>query len=243
MAVGYLHTRTSGLILSRNVNVPTVSAAEAALRGIPNLGRPDPAIANDSRFGGLGTGRYDGLTVSLRHDRPGRAGGRVSYTLSDARDDAGNAFFFTPQDNFDIHGEWGPADNDQRHRVVVSGWVEARGFRLSGIFAYGSALPFNVLTGTDRNNDTNVNDRPPGVGRNSERGFDSMTLDLRLVRTVKLGGAEADFMLEGFNVLNRSNLQLPNNVFGPGATPRPGFGDPTAAASARQLQLGLRVRR
>jgi hypothetical protein len=242
VALGYMHTRTRGLILSRNVNVPTVSAAEAALRGIPNLGRPDPAIANNSRFGSLGRGRYDGLTVSVRYERGARAGARLSYTLADARDDAGNAFFFTPQDNFDIAAEWGPADNDQRHRVVASGWVQAAGFRLSGIFSYGSAIPFNVLTGTDRNDDTNVNDRPPGVGRNSERGFDSMTLDLRLVYSLTRGRSGADFVLEGFNVLNRSNLLLPNNVFGPGLTARPGFGEPTAAAAARQIQLGLRVR-
>ena len=35
---------------------------------------------------------------------------RVSYTLSKAIDDAGNAFFFTPQDNSDLRDERGLAD-------------------------------------------------------------------------------------------------------------------------------------
>jgi hypothetical protein len=42
-------------------------------------------------------------------------------------------------------------------------------------------------------------------------------------------------------VLNRANLQLPNNVYGTGPTPRPGFGQPTAAADPRQIQFGLRL--
>jgi hypothetical protein len=241
VAVGYQHTATRGLIVSRNVNVPTLSTAAAAAAGIPNLGRPDPTVANDGRFGSLGRGRYDGLSVSVRHDAGRRAGARVSYTLSAARDDAGNAFFFTPQDSRDLAAEWGPSDNDQRHRLVASGWAEAKGFRLSAIFSYGSALPFNVLTGTDRNHDTTVNDRPAGVGRNSERGFDSATLDVRLSRVLHVGRAHAELLIEGFNVLNRSNLQLPNGVFGTGSLPRAGFGEATAAAAGRQRQLGLRV--
>ncbi len=46
---------------------------------------------------------------------------------------------------------------------------------------------------------------------------------------------------EGFNGLNRANLQLPNNVYGTGRTPNAGFGLPTAADSPRQIQFGLRL--
>ena len=42
-------------------------------------------------------------------------------------------------------------------------------------------------------------------------------------------------------MLNRANYQLPNNTYGTGTQPRPGFGQPTAAADPRQIQLGLRV--
>jgi hypothetical protein len=242
-AVGYLHNSGSGLIVSRNVNVPTLSAAEAARRGVPNLGRPDPRVANVSRFESLGRSDYDGLTVSVRSRVSWWLSGRIAYTLGDARDDAGNAFFFSPQDSSDLRAEWGRSDNDQRHRLVLSGVVEARrGTQLSWIFTYGSALPFNVLTGSDRNHDTNINDRPPGVGRNSGAGFSFASLDLRLGQRIDLGGSrKAELLLEAFNLLNRPNYQLPNSTFGAGALPRPGFGEPTAAADPRQIQLGLRV--
>jgi hypothetical protein len=236
------------------VNAPTLSAAEAAARGVPNLGRPDPRFANISRFESLGRSAYDGLTVSARGRFGAWASARASYTLSRARDDAGNAFFFSPQDSADLRAEWGRSDNDQRHRLVLSGVVDVptaagtgwrrlgRGLQLGWVFSYTSALPFNILTGNDRNNDTNANDRPVGVARNAGVGFDFASLDLRLGRRFSVGGGrQLEALVEAFNVLNRPNYQLPNNTFGPGAAPRPGFGDPTAAADPRQIQFGLRA--
>jgi hypothetical protein len=253
ISIDYEHLSARGLIMSRNINVPTVSAAQAALLGIPNLGRPHPRYANVSQYQSIGRSEANSLLFSVR--TRGFAWGdlRGSYTLSSAMDDAGNFFFSTPQDNDDVHADWGPSDNDQRHRVSVSGTLQAPqgsrallarallGCQLSFVAGYASALPFSPVTGTDRNNDTNVNDRPLGVGRNSARGFDAATLDLRLARRVRLGGVSVHAMIEAFNVLDRSNLQLPNAVFGPGATPLPTFGTPTAAGDPRQLQLGVRV--
>jgi hypothetical protein len=240
------------LRLSRNVNVPRFPASA----GVPNLGRPDPRFANVSCFESTGDSYYDGMLVSFKRRFNGWAQARVSYTLSKAIDDLGNAFFFTPQDNFNLRDERGLADNDQRHRLAVSGSFEApaavgdeslfrrslSGFQLSYIFQYGSRLPFNAVTGGDRNNDTNVNDRPAGVGRNTGRGFDYASLDLRLSRRFHLGErANLETIVEGFNVLNRANLQLPNNTFGTGATPNASFGQPTAADNPRQVQFGLRL--
>jgi hypothetical protein len=253
LSAGYLHVRGEHLILSRNVNVPRFPAAA----GVSNLGRPDGRYGNVSRFESSGDSYYDGLLVSFRRRFSRRAQARVSYTLSKAIDDVGGAFFFTPQDNFNLRDERGLADNDQRHRLAVSGSFEApeagggadawrralSGFELSYIMQYGSRLPFNVVTGTDRNNDTNVNDRPAGVGRNTGRGFDFAALDLRLSRRVSLGEhRNLEVMVEGFNVLNRANLQLPNNTLNP-ANPATlaTFGRATAADGARQIQFGLRL--
>jgi hypothetical protein len=116
------------------------------------------------------------------------------------------------------------------------------GFQLSSIFRYGSALPFNIVTGADRNNDTNVNDRPVGVGRNTGEGFDFASLDLRLSRRIRFNERFGlEIIAEGFNMFNRANFQLPNATFGAGATPNPNFGRPTAAADPRQIQFGLRL--
>jgi hypothetical protein len=255
LSIGYLHLRGLHLILSRNVNVPTLSAQQAQALGIANLGRPDPNFGNISRFESSGDSYYDALIVSFRKRAGAWANVRASYTFSKSIDDAGNFFFSTPQNNFDLRDDRGPSDNDQRHRLTVSGSFTAPriahssnlrraldGFQFSYIFSYASQLPFNILTGNDRNFDTNFNDRPVGRGRNSGRGFNYAALDLRLSRRFRFTERyELEALAEGFNVLNRSNLQLPNNTFGTGQTPLSTFGRPTAAGDPRQIQFGLRL--
>ena len=113
---------------------------------------------------------------------------------------------------------------------------------MSYIYTYESALPFNIQTGTDRNFDTNVNDRPAGVGRNTGRGFDFASLDLRLSRRFSFDERiRLEAIIESFNTLNRTNFQLPNRVTGTGTAPLSSFGQPTAAADPRQVQIGLRL--
>jgi hypothetical protein len=251
ISVGYIYLRGLHLILSRNLNVPRFPASA----GVPNLGRPDPRFGNIGRFESSGDAYYNGMIVSFNKRLTGWASARASYTLSKAIDTAGNFFFSTPQNNFNLRDERGLSDNDQRHRLTVSGTLEApraggasmfrravEGMGFSYIFTYASALPFNIQTGSDRNLDTNFNDRPVGVGRNAGRGFDFASLDLRVSKRFRFTeriGLEA--IAESFNTLNRVNNQLPNNNFGSGATPPASFGRPTAAADPRQIQLGLRL--
>ncbi|HSS19717.1 MAG TPA: TonB-dependent receptor [Pyrinomonadaceae bacterium] len=251
ISVGYLHLRTLHIIASRNVNVPTVSAAA----GVPNLGRPDPNWGNIGRYEGAGDSYYNGLIVSFNHRASRWVNLRVSYTLSKTTDDAGNFFFSTPQNNFNLRDDLGRSDNDQRHRLVVSGSFKApenwkaegfrkalRGFQLSYIYTYASRLPFNVLLGSDRNFDTNNNDRPIGVGRNTGQGFDFSSFDLRLSRRFRSSERVGlDVLAEGFNLFNRANFGVPNNTFGPGTTPNANFGQPTQAFDPRQFQFGLKL--
>lgn len=251
VSAGYLHTRTRHIILSRNVNVPRCTAAVD-----PNLCRPDPNFGNISRYESSGDSWFDGLVVAANKRAGNWATLRVSYTYSKTLDNAGNFFFFTPQDNFNLRGEKGLSDNDQRHRLVLSGTLSSKnaaadasfarkalsGFQLSYIFSYASALPFNIQTGNDRNGDTNNNDRPVGVGRNTGRGFDFASFDMRLSRTFKFNERfSLETIAEGFNLFNRSNLGVPNNIFGTGATPLAAFGRATVANDPRQIQFGLRL--
>lgn len=251
VSVGYLHLRALHIIASRNVNVPTVPASA----GVPNLGRPDPNWGNIGRFEGSGDSYYNGMVVSFNKRAARWANVRVSYTLSKTTDDAGNFFFSTPQNNFNLRDDLGLSDNDQRHRLVISGSIEApreanasgfrralNGFQLSYILTYASRLPFNVLLGSDRNFDTNNNDRPVGVGRNTGQGFDFASLDMRLSRRFRITEhVSLEALAEGFNLFNRANLGVPNNTFGSGTTPLATFGQPTAAFDPRQFQFGLKV--
>ena len=251
VSVGYIYLRARHLILSRNINVPRFPASA----GIPNLGRPDSQYGNISRFESSGDSSYDALVMTFNKPASRWSNVRVSFTLSKSTDTAGNFFFSTPQNNFDLRDEIGPSDNDQRHHLTVSGSLEApvssevkgprralNGFQLSYVLTYGSSLPFNILTGDDRNFDTNFNDRPLNVGRNAGRGFGFATLDVRLSRKFQLTErVKLEAIAEGFNAFNRANFQIPNNVFGTGDTPLPSFGRPTAASDPRQIQFGLRV--
>lgn len=250
VSVGYIYLRGTHLILSRNVNVPRCAASTDA-----NLCRPDWNFGNISRFEGSGDSFYDGMVVSFNKRQGHWATARVSYTFSKAIDDSGNFFFSTPQDNANLRGEKGLSDNDQRHRLTLSGTfntpvsLENRfarqalgGFQLSYIFTCAARLPFNVLAGSDLNGDSNNNDRPRGLGRNTGRGFDFASLDLRLARRVHLTEQlKLELIAEGFNLFNRANFSVPNNNFGTGATPPATFGQPTAAFDPRQLQVGFRL--
>ena len=200
---------------------------------------------------------YNALVVAFNNRATRWWAQRLSYTFSKAIDDAGNFFFSTPQDNFNLRDDRGLSDNDQRHRLTISGSLQApkasgkqsffrravAGFELNYIYTYASRLPFNIVTGSDRNFDTNNNDRPLGVGRNSGRGFDFASFDLRLAR--RFGVAEKlnlELIAEGFNLFNRANYSVPNNNYGTGAQPPATFGQPTAASPARRVQLGAQFR-
>jgi hypothetical protein len=51
-------------------------------------------------------------------------------------------------------------------------------------------------------------------------------------------------LVEAFNLLNRANKMIPNNIFGNGPypqSPAPFFGTPTAVGDPREIQLALRL--
>jgi len=244
-SIGYEHLRGRHIIMSRNVNVPTTTDPT-----VPNLGRPDPRFANNSQYQSIGDSWYDGVTVALTKRPVSWGSFRLSYTYSKGLDTSGNFFFSQPQNAKDVAAERGRSDNDQRHRLVVSGTLTtprtsggtflrrlANGWMFSYVLSYASALPFNIQLPNDRNGDTNFNDRPVGVGRNAGEGFDYQSVDLRLSRSFSLGQrVSLEALIDAFNVLNRANYQVPNNVFG-----SPTFGKPTAVNDPRQLQLGVRL--
>ncbi len=227
VSAGYQWLRGLHLILSRSVNV----------------GRPNPNFGNISRYEGAGDSYFNGLLLSIRARPIKGVEVRTSYTFSKAIDNVGNNFFSSPQDNFDLRDDRGLSDNDQRHRLTVSSVLDLPwSFRLSPLFIYTSELPFNVQLGFDRNGDTSLNDRPIGVGRNTGRGFDYASLDVRLSRSFAFGErSRLEVLAESFNTLNRVNRSVPNNTFGQGATPLAAFGRATAVNDPRQAQIGLRL--
>ena len=72
----------------------------------------------------------------------------------------GEFFFSSPIDPFDLSKDWGRSDDDQRHRLVISGALQSpseaptspieyltHGFQLSAMLQAYSALPLNITSG------------------------------------------------------------------------------------------------
>jgi hypothetical protein len=220
-----------------------LGATSAASIGVEHLRGRDIIMSRriapgNTQFQSIGDSWYDGVTIAVTK-RPVAWGSiRLSYTFSKGLDTSGNFFFSQPQDANDIAAERGRSDNDQRHRLSLSGTLTMpHRWMLSYIASYASALPFNIQLPNDRNGDTVFNDRPIGVGRNTGQGFDYQSLDLRLSRTFPLTSrVSIEALVDAFNVLNRANYQVPNNII-----TSPTFGKPTAVNDPRQVQVGARM--
>jgi hypothetical protein len=243
LGIGYQHLKGLHLIASINRNVPACVAS-----GNNNGCRPDPTYGNNSQYSPIGDSQYDGLHVSFVQ-RPSKWGSyRISYTWSKSLDDVGEFFFSAPLNPYNIRQDYGRSDDDQHHRVAVSGTLHAPlGFEISGTLQYYSALPFNITTGAQTVQGTAARPLLNGVAiaRNSGNGFDLLSVNARVSRGFKLTEhARLDAMLESFNALNHVNGVSLNGTFGTGAypaNPSPAFGQVTAVGDPRSLQLGLRI--
>lgn len=256
VSASYHYLRGLGLIMSVNQNVPACAAA-----GTNNGCRPVADYANNTQYSPLGESTYHGLQVALLQ-RPSVWGSyRVSYTLSTARNNVGEAFFSGPIDPFDLSKDWGRSDSDQRHRLVVNGSVHtslepastawerlSHGFQVSGILQTYSAVPFNITSGVTTLQGTAGRPIVNGafIERNAGESTAFFSLGLRVSRGFALGGrTRLEALAEVFNVTNHVNVVARNANFGTGAypaSPSSTFGQVTAVGDPRSWQFGARVR-
>jgi hypothetical protein len=108
---------------------------------------------------------YDALWVTLDHRFTQRFQFHSAYTFSKSSDYANYdqiPFGYPPVDPTDLHREYGPAPNDQRHRLVVQGTADLPlHLRLSPLWTYASGVPMDILEGDGSG------DRVPELGRNA----------------------------------------------------------------------------
>ena len=153
-----------------------------------------------------------------------------------------------------------------RHNFNFNGLVDlGAGFSLSAILISRSGFPYTAVVGDDIQGDGNTdNDRAViggrVAGRNSLRQPNFFSLDLRLLKSFRLGETRRlAFTAEFFNVTRASNKNFgvdSVSIFGntgnslPVVAPPTSFplpGDPFTAPSTarfggpRQLQLGARL--
>jgi len=110
---------------------------------------------------------YDALWLTVDHRFAQRYQMHAAYTLSKALNYANYdqvPFGYPPVDPRNLRREYGPAPNDQRHRLVIQGTADLPfGFRLSPLWTYGSGVPMDILYVDQNGNKSRV----PQLGRNA----------------------------------------------------------------------------
>lgn len=230
----YNYVRGVHLFRSRDTNAP-----------LPDSGlRPRPEFGRVIQLESSSTSTYHGLTLGLSQTLNQRVTIFGNYTLSRSVDDADGPGAL-PVDNYNVSVERGYSAQDMRHQVFV-GALLTLPFKLeaSPMVSFNTGRPYNVTTGLDDNNDTMVNDRPAGVRRNSGRGANYASVDLRLGRRFTFGASQAnggderpfgiELAVETTNLFNRVN-----RTDFIGVQTSPSFGRANAALSPRQMMWSV----
>jgi hypothetical protein len=201
----------------------------------PVVGGPDRVVNLESSA----KTSYDGLLVDFERRYAGRLGFRAAYTLSKANNYANDdqiPFGNGPIDPNNLGAEYGPAPNDQRHRLALSGIAAlGGGVQLSGLWRIASGVPMDILMpdGQSRipvlsrnaggrvftsaselnsyisalNASGGIRGEPLPLVSNSAQFNDTFSsLDLRVSKTFAVGRARIEGMAELFNVFNTANI-------------------------------------
>ena len=200
------------------------------------------------------------LGKSARQFDPKRVTLFLNHTLGSIRNNTDGAFSIAPLGDQDL--EWGPANGDARHRLNISLNNQIiKNFTVGINVNNISGVPYTVRTGRDDNGDLVFNDRPNGVGRNSERADRHFTLNLNLGYGWTFGppaggppgigvfvtGGQANvqtfeqparyrigFFVNAQNVTNRANYTGYS-----GTMTSPFFRQPTSVAGTRRVDAGI----
>ena len=218
---------SDNLLLLRDANAP--------INGV----RPDPTVLLIFSPEAKGHGEYKALQFGLQRRFSDRYAINVAYTLSDNQDNtAGHRSFVS--NSYDLEADFGASDNDILHTLNAAALIEGPWGIKFGLGTSASSGPhYNIVTGDDTNGDGEFNDREPGVERNSGDGDALWTVDARVSKVFNFGRAQMEFMVEAFNLFNRTNAGGFN-----GNQQSPQFGQPTLILTGfepRQVQLAVRV--
>jgi hypothetical protein len=260
----YAYTRGGAVARGENLNAP--------VNGV----RPEPRFGNIIEVASDASSRQHQLQTNLTVNQGAlfplpksapRFGMKrvtvfLNYTLARLRNNTEGAFSIAPLGDLDL--EWGPANNDVRHRFNVNLNNQIVKNLTMGINVNrSSGAPFTLRTGLDDNGDLIYNDRPLGIGRNTERASGSFTVNMNVGYNwtfgppaggpppigVFIGGAGAapevrtfdaparyrvGFFVNAQNVTNRANYTGYS-----GTMTSPFFKQATAVTQPRRVDVGL----
>jgi len=221
--------------------------------------RLDPAYDGTYQLQNAASSTYNGISFTLNRRLANEFELLASYTFSKTIDDASD-FNESPQNPYDLRAERALSLNNQAHRFAVSALFDLpigeaqlgssrnaltrifSNIEAAPILVVGSGRPADALTGLDSSGTHTypLASRPLGYGRNMLLTPATVSLDLRVLKAVKLGAhGKLDIVAESFNLLNHTNITQANPFFGTQSQPISTFAQPVAASNPRQLQFSL----
>ena len=232
LSINYTGNEGAGMFRSRDINAPLPPFYAA---------RPDSDYSVFRQIESSGRSQSHSLEVAVRGDVTRFFTGLMQYTLGSAYNNTSGINSF-PANNYDLSGEWGRADFDQRHRFNLLGTIKpGKLFNLAlGVFL-NTGRPYSLTTGRDDYHVGSATARPAGVGRNTLQGPGYAEYDLRWFRDFKVARPRNEvaptltISLDAFNLLNHVNYT--SYV---GNLSSPFFGQAVSAQAPRRLQFSTR---
>ncbi len=157
--VNYNHSEGWDRFRGRNINAPRQDGL-----------RPNPVFGNVTQVESAARMRSDSLNVGFNLNLPQRRTFLFANGAWIRQRNEADGPFSLPADSYNPAAEWGPAAGAPSY--VASAMLSTNVWRSVRVTLNGSmqsGAPYNVTTGRDDNGDTVFNDRPAGIGRNSER--------------------------------------------------------------------------
>ncbi len=253
LTVDFVRNDGRDLNVRPRINTRPVGLGSAAPRRLAFLGL-DPNAAGTRPATSLGRSEYTGLITGLKRRMLNGLDFSATYTLSEARSTIGTAGDELNSNNlqeaeqlYDDPRVFGPTSRtDARHQGTLAAILQVKGFTISPVFLFRSALPVSIIEGLDTNKNGERNDLPAkayqfdGVGNapkeigncetwNCGRGAARRQMNLRVSRVFRLiGSSRIEAIGEIFNVFNAKNPAgfRTGRLLGDG-TPNPDFLQPS----------------
>ena len=147
-------------------------------------------------------------------------------------------------DNYNLRGDWSHGTSSPQTLDTTLNARLPMGIFLTGTMSKATHRRYTILTGKDDNQDTTINDRPLGVGRNSAFAPGSLTFNFNISKAFFFGDSSrkngatrtnANVFANMTNAFNHPNYAAPS-----GTMSSPNFGRSTSAGDPREIDVGIR---
>jgi hypothetical protein len=254
LSVSYDYQREYHRLRLRNLNAPLDITAPFARSCRPGQSaetcvRPDPARGDLISLESTSNSLRHTLRLNYRQ-RFSIFNVSASYLVQRALPETNPGGNALPTDNYNLRADFTGSHGTGFPTHNVESTVNARlplGVFLTGAMSITGPHWYNITTGRDDNRDGTINDRPPGVLRNSGKGPKTVTFDFNISKAFFLGAPNNSGRGNGntrmnmnvfanmTNAFNRTNYRPPSGVMS-----SPNFRRFTSAEDPRQIEVGIR---